>query len=387
MAARLICFIVLFTFLAGCSSDPETPLGSEFVDDSIIGSRPGTVFKDTLYTPPDDTSFTVSSLLTSNSFLTIGSRSGYRTSMVMRVNLSNVGADADKIVRRAQLRLRFTDQSQTAVIGARFYEMLEPFSEGDTITALNRSSVPVPDSGLVNVDREMKLLGDYTLPAPLVQAWIKGDVPHHGIAVIPSDTTVATQITYGSSENTDGGLQPFLNVEFTNGTSTNYPMSDDATFVEWLDSTSNLIISDGFTQRTYIPVDLSGIESDAAIHKAELVLNLVPGTEIGNEFDVRLYTPNSSVIGSSAIFDGTGITTWDTDVSSGQVALPVRNVLLLFLNGGLPNTGFVAQFAGEGSQIRQLEFYSASAPAELRPSIRITYSSPAEFKESSQESR
>lgn len=379
MFVRSLIVAVLVAVVAGCSSDPESPVGSEFLSDSILGSRPGRVFVDTLFTSPDDTSFAVSSLLSFNSFLTLGRRDDYRTAMVLKANLSNAGEDTLKEVLRATLRLRFTDQAQTDILGARFYEMLEPFSESDTITALNRSAVAIPDSGLVIIDREMKLLGVYTLPVALVQGWIRGSVPHNGVAVIPSDTTTVTQITFGSSENIDTGKQPFLSVDFADGTSTNYPMSDDATFVEWLGATSNLIISDGFTQRAYIPFELAGIVSDAAIHKAELILNLVPGSEIGNEFDVRLYTPNSRVIGSKTTFSGVGITTYATDIEDGRIVLPVRNVLLYFLNGTLANNGFVLQFDGEGSQIRQLEIYSAEAAPDLRPRITITYSTPTEF--------
>lgn len=379
ITVRLTCILILIALLGGCSSDPETPLGSEFVSDSILGSRPGHVFKDTLATDPADTSFALSSLLTSNTFLTLGRRDDYRTSMVIRADLPGKGSDTTKTVVGASLRLRFTDNSQTDVIGARFYEMLEPFSEGDTITSLELNPDAIPDEDLTNVDREMKLLGDYTLPPALVEGWIKGDIEHTGIAVVPSDTTLSTQITFGSRENGDVSQQPFLAVTFDDGSDTTYAMTDDATFVEWLGATSNLIVSDGYTQRVFIPVDIGGLVEDAAIHKADLVLTIVPGSEIGNEFDVRLYTPNSSVVGNPDIFDGVGITTYATDIEDGQIVLPVRNVLLFFLEGVLPNNGFVLQFSGEGSQIRQLEFYSAEAGPDLGPHIIITYSTPADF--------
>lgn len=380
MLYRIAFIISVMALLAGCSSDEETPLGSQYIGDTIFGSRPGKVFVDTLSISSGDSGFAVSSTLTNNTFLALGSRNGYRTSMIVRADFSNAGEDTEKTVLNAFLRLRFTDQSQTDVIMARFHEMLSPFSESDTITFLDRSSIPMPDSGLVNVEREMKLLGDYSLPRALVQSWIKGDSEHNGIAIVPADTTSDAQLTFGSLENTDPSVQPFLNVDFSDGTSTNYPMSDDGTFVESLAGTSNLIISDGYARRIYLPVDLGGIVKDATIHRADLILNMVADSEIGNEFDVYLYAPTSGIVGDPGIRSGTGITRLEADPESGVLTLTVRNILLLFLNGTIENNGFVLQFDNEGSQIRQLEFYPSSAGTDLRPSIRITYSLPPEFR-------
>jgi hypothetical protein len=46
---------------ASCSSDPNTPLGSSLVDDSLIVSRPGEVFRDTIPITSGDKSFVINS--------------------------------------------------------------------------------------------------------------------------------------------------------------------------------------------------------------------------------------------------------------------------------------------------------------------------------------
>lgn len=376
----LISVVVLPAIAISCSSDPDTPLGYEFMEDGTLGSRPGSVLVDTLYATSADTSFAVSSTMTRNTFLALGIKEGYETSMLLRADLSQAGEDTAKIVLKASLRLRLIDQSQQDVIIARFYELLAPFTEGDTITSLPPISVDaIPDSGLVNVDREMKLLGNYTLPRDLVQAWIRGDSIHHGIAVIPADTTTEKQITFGSRENGDPGLQPFLSVDFTDGTSTNYPMSDDATFVQSVRSSANLVVSDGFARRVFIPVPLDSFPANVTIHRAELILDIVPGTVVGNEFGLFLYTPDAPDPGSRSIWEGIGITRVTADPDTGRVILPITNMLGLMLRGVVPDNGFVLQFDDEGTQIRQIEFNTASGPPGKRPRIGVTYSTPPEF--------
>jgi len=375
---RIVLSASLMLLSAGCSSDPSTPVGSEFVDDGTLGSKPGEVFEDTLFIAGGDTSFVVSSTLAANTFLTLGTSSGYKSSILLKVDFSGAKEDSGRTVSSAVLRLRFTDQQSTAVLGARFYELTSDFSEKDTITALEHSAIAIPDSGLVNVDREIKQLGDFSLPPALVQGWIDADSTHKGIAIISSDTTQSTTIALGSHENSDAGLRPFLEVNFTDGFSRNYFILDDATFVESLQPTPNLVVSDGYARRIYLPLDLSGIISDAIIHRADLVLHLVPGSMVGNEFDVRLYVPGSSNPDDPAALSGRGVTVGTIQSDSDVLRLSVRNILLLFISGAEANNGFVLEF-NEGSQIRQAEFYSSAADSSLRPSLRLTYSSPPEF--------
>jgi len=209
----------------GCSSDTETPIGSEFLSDSTLGSRPGVLFEDTILLSTEDTSFVVSSTLTSNTFLTLGINNGYKSSVILQLDFADTSLYSNKIVSAAFLKLRFTDQTSTQVLGARFFEMMEPYNETDTLTMLSMQPNPIPDSGLQNVDREINLLGSYSLPKAMVQAWIDGSAILNGIAIIPSDTTLSTQITFGSRENGDAGLKPFLSVDFDDGTSANFPVS------------------------------------------------------------------------------------------------------------------------------------------------------------------
>ncbi|MFH1756254.1 MAG: hypothetical protein ABIA59_11200 [Candidatus Latescibacterota bacterium] len=373
-------FIILAIIVAaGCSSDPDTPLGTEFLDDGILGSKPGEVFQDTLVVQSGDLSFAVGSRLDKNKSISLGLDSGYRSSIALKVNFAAAGTDSDRTVERAYLRLRVVDVSQSDSLTARFYEFLTEYSEGDTLETLDINLTPIPDSSLVTVDREMRFaISQYTLPPSLVQAWIRGDAEHKGIAILFEGSQTGKQLDYGSRENADGSLHPFMKVIFTDGESSNYPVSDDGTYVLSESSTSNLIISDGYIRRILIPVDLSQIASELLIHDARLILNLVPGTDLGSEFNMLLYSPDSSDPADVKSRSGQNITSTYVNFVSGQVVLSVRNILSLYLTGARENTGFALRFLGEGGSIRQAEFYT-SASDSLGPRLILTASEPPVF--------
>lgn len=380
-----ICTLAIFALAAallaasGCSSDPDTPLGAEFINDGTLGSEPGAVFKDTLVVTSGDRSFVIGSRLDRNETISIGLESGYRSSMMLKVDFSGAGEDTNRTVANAFLRLRVSDVSQSDSLTARFYRFRSEYSEGDTLESLDIDPTPIPDSSLVNVDREMRFaVSRYTLPPTLVQAWIRGEEPNYGIAILYEGTQSGKQLSYGSRENSDDGLHPFMTVVFTDGQQSNFPVSDDGTYVVSETSTSNLILSDGFIRRILIPVDLSNIQPDILIHDAELILTLVPDSELGSGFDVYLYSPDSGDPADPASRSGQGVTASYVNFVTGQVVLGVRNILSLYLTGGRANTGFVLRFLGEGGSIRQAEFYT-SASDSLGPRVVLTASYPPEF--------
>jgi len=366
---------------SGCSSDADTPLGSEFYSDGILGSRPGEVFAETLTVAAGDTSVHVSSLVSHDQWLSLSVSSRYRSTILLRFDLSAGAADSGKAVRRADIRLRLGEQSKDLVMPARFYRLSAPFAEGDTLLELSLLPNPIPDGSGVNVEREMKLVGDYSLPPSLVEDWLAGVQEHRGIAIVPQIADTTLELQFGAGENQDDGLHPFLDVGFEDGSSGFYPIADDATFYDTLSTSTNLVLSDGYARRVFLPVDLGGVRSDAIIHSAELELSLAPVLVEGTDLMVELYAPGSSNPSDPGFLEGQKVTEVVVTPGAGSLLLPVRNILLFFLAGTVPNNGLVLKFGSEGSDLRHIEFYSSSASAEKRPRLRIVYSSAPDFGE------
>jgi len=373
----LIILAVLALF--GCSSDPDSPIGTEFLDDGILGSQPGEVILDTLKLGPGDQSFFIGSRLDVNSTLSLGDKDNYKSSILLKFNFDNPGADTARTVQLVRMRLRAASDSETDSLTANFFELLSSYDEGDTLLALDLDPAAIPDSGLVEIERQLPTgLGLYTLPTGLVQDWIRGVKPHHGLAVVITPDTTDKQLLMAARENSASDRRPILEVNFTDGQSTLYKISDDGTFVESVAATQNLVLSDAYIRRIYLPLDLAQLDPNLLIHDAKLILNYVPDTSLGSDFSVFLYSPNDDDPFGTDIRTGQGITTGLVDFTTGQVVLMVRNILLLMLGGQEENNGFALRFMGEGSNLRQVEFYT-SASDSLGPRIELISSQPPEF--------
>jgi hypothetical protein len=358
-----------------CGDSDDTPLGSEFIDD-LLGSRPGEVFEDTFAVGSGDTSYAFPWLIDEQSYLEVGRGDGYQRTILMRTDFSSAGNDALKTVERANLRLiKIEFEEYVDDITARFYQLGTEYNEGDSIVVLDTTFVIPDTSGAI--DRTLQLFPpNYTLPPDLVQSWIRGEVPPNGIAIVYPDTLDEVFGVY--SRTTDDA--PRLEVLYTDQTQTNFSIVADGIFVRPTTTTQNLVVSDGFVRRVFLPVDLSAVDDSAAVHDARLILTIVPETVFGTNQQVVLYAPESSDPSSKDFATGTLIDQETLEESTGTLELTITNVLLLFLSGELDNNGFALRFTGEKSEVRQAEFYPSSHPT-LGPKIGITYSTPADFED------
>jgi len=371
--------ILAVLVLSGCSSDPDSMVGIEFLDDGILGSQPGEVILDTLKLGPGDQSFFIGSRLDANSTLSLGDKDGYQSSILLKFNFDNPGADTARTVQLARMRLRAASDSETDSLTANFFELLSNYDEGDTLFSLDIDPDAIPDSGLVEIDRQLPTgLGLYTLPTGLVQDWIRGVKPHHGLAVVITPGTTDKRLLMAARESSAGDRRPILEVNFTDGHSTLYMNSDDGTFVESMIATPNLVLSDAYIRRIHLPLDLARLDPNLLIHEAKMVLNYVPGTSLGSDFSVFLYSPNDDDPFGTGIRTGQGVTAGRVNFVTGRVVLMVRNILLLMLGGKEDNNGFALRFMGEGSELRQVEFYT-NASDSLGPRIELISSQPPEF--------
>lgn len=376
---RFYAFLLLLVGLAvgiGCSSDPDTPLGSSFIDDSLIQSRPGTVLEDTLYIGPTNASYEYnafySSFLTLPNQMFFGRLEDFESWMLLRADFSTADAETLKTVTSAYLQLTTVPISVSGAVGALFYELDEPFANGDTMTSLTLGPV-IPD-GTGQNDRTMQSSPrTYTLPDTLVQQWIQGK-SQNGIAIVLNDTTTTTRLPFGTSTNSE---YPYLKAFFSDQTDTTYYFAANGTFTKDLAPTSNLRLSDGDTRRIWLPVDLSTFDTQTILHQAKLVLHVVPGSATETGGTVELYSPTDSVAGGSGI--GSGQTIARAQLDSDVVVFSIRTVIAAFIADSTLNHGLALKYYPEGNSIRRIEFYSSSAPDSLRPQMEFTFSTAPTF--------
>jgi hypothetical protein len=381
---RLSVFLVLAAavgFAGGCSSDPDTPLGAGFLEDSLIQSQPGEVFQDTIAIGSTDTTFVVNSFYSNfssqSNVMLFGRTNDFESWMLVRVDFSNAGEDTLKTVTGAQLTLPLGDGSPSGPLGGLFYETSEPFADGDTLTSISLSPNPIPDSTGVNVDRTLSVFPrTYSLPDTLVQRWIRGEAPHNGIAIVLNDTTTTVTMTFA---NRLSSSNPFLRVFFSDGTDNSYLLVANGTFTKDLAATDDLRLSDGDARRIWLPVDLSRIAADALLHEATLLLRVVPGSFTEGGGTIELYAPEDSVIGSTGILSGASRLTQTFDPAKDFVEFPIRNIIERFIADTTLNYGLVTRYLPEGGSVRRIDFHPSTAADTLRPVMRFTFSTPPTF--------
>jgi hypothetical protein len=303
---------------------------------------------------------------------------GYERFALLKINFSGAGSDTLRTVSRATLRFNIIDDVEYAdVIRARFYQLGSSYDEGDSVATLDTTLViPDPNSGAADRNLSFGTLV-YDLPTDLVEAWIRGDADHMGIAIVFAEEFDKV-MGLNSRETAASSLRPSIQVNFTDAEFTNFPASDDGILVRPTAETSNLIISDGYLRRIHFRIDLSAVNDSAAVHEARVVFRFVPGTVFGKNQQVVLYAPKSGDPDAVLFRTGQLVTARTLDVDSGVLELPITNALLAVLSGTLADNGFVLRFVSENTEVRQAEFYPGSDPSNC-PKVFITYSTPGEF--------
>jgi hypothetical protein len=379
MRLARIALVVLVVFLSagGCTSDPPSPLGTEFVDDGLIRPDSIQVVQDTVAVSGGDTTFAVSDFLFRSTSMELGRRDAIETWPVFRLDFSTAGADTLRTVRSASLSLTTVGGADT--LRAVFFGLAERLEESDTLTTIELTD-PIPDSTLTNVDRLMKAFPrTYSLPPGLVQDWIRGDAAHNGMAVVLTDTTSTMRLSFGSKENADSGVQPLLRVFFTTGDESVYRMSADGTFARDLTVTDHLRLSDGGARRVYVPIDLDLFDPETLVHEARLILHVVPESFVGEDFLLTLYAPPTSDIGNPEILTGTQVSSVLLGPDSEDLVISIRNILSTLISRGVDDPPLVLRYSVEGTSIRRVEFYSSDAPDSLKPALAFTYSTAPKF--------
>ncbi len=379
MKTLVVTFALLVSLVLGfgCTSDPDTPLGTELLEDGLIQSQPGTVFQDTMVVASGDTSFVVNAALLKTSKMNIGRREDIEAWMIVRVDFSTAGDDTTLDVERALLTLSMVDETDT--LGAFFFELAEPFTESDTLTVLALGDT-IPDSTSTNVKRELRFFPrTYSLPPKLVDDWIKGVEPNNGIAVVPHDTA-AVHLAFAARENASSGLRPFLKVVFKTGEQSTYQMLADGTFLQELTTPPDLLLSDGVTRRIYVPVDLTIFDPKTLVNDAKLILRYLPETGTGGDLSVILYAPESTDLNDPGVLSGALVGSKFLDPDSDVLEFQIRNILGTFIEEGDDENALILRYSEEGTAIRRAEFFASSELDSLKPSFVFTLSTAPEFE-------
>ncbi len=373
----VLLYFLVFVCGGGCTSDPDTPLGSEFLDDGSIKSQPGEVIQDTVQVESGDTTLLVRRVMFASSSVELGRKDGVESWLVFRIDFSKAGADTLREVKSASITL--TQSGVVDTLGAVFIALGEQLAESDTLKSIILADT-IPDSTLTNVHRLMRYFPrTYSFPPELVQKWIRDSDTHNGFAVVLDDTTTTVRLDFASMENGSSAQDPVLRVVFKTGEQSTYRMEVDGTYVQDFVATSNLLITDGVTRRVYVPIDLTVFDPRTLVHEAKLVFHVASDSLLGEDLSVTLYNPISTDINDPNVLKGTAVVSGVLDADMEVVRFSIRSTLARLISGGDETAALVLRFASEGTAIRRVDFYSSSAPDSLKPALTYTYSTAPTF--------
>jgi len=381
-AFALLAALGAWLSLLSCSSDPANTLGS---DSDLLGSKPGTVYEDTL-DMVGDTTYAMRTPIAVGATIETGFDAVYNRTMIIDVGftlLNDHPTDTLRTVETAEIHL-----PTGKVVGSfpvRFYGLNRRYTEGDTLSDISHltDSDAIVDTLTGSIDRSLNASTQvYPIPASVAQRWIRHPKSREAIAIVYTD--VANQRVTGipSSENTTD--HPYLKVFYTDGNFRTFLVANDGTLYTPRSTTSNLVASDGYARRVYWRVPLDSLKKDSAVHTAHTFLHVVPNSFYGTqkdttEFTMVLYIPDSTNPLAKEFKTGQRITEQAVRNDQKTVDFPMTNAIFLVLQGKLKNNGFAIRCADENTVPRQIEFYGTNAPDSLKPRIYITSSTPAEF--------
>ncbi len=149
--------------LLACGDSDDTPLGTEFTADGLLGSKPGVVFDDSIDVS-GDTVYTYYSLIDKASYLETGIQNGYQRTTLVKADFSTPGDDTNKTVVQAALRINIIEfVDYVDQLRARFLQLGTEYKEGVPVAVLDTTTViPDPDTGAQERDlavQEVRLDG------------------------------------------------------------------------------------------------------------------------------------------------------------------------------------------------------------------------------------
>ncbi len=383
--------MALTAVFACCSSDPEGPVTSVFLEEGSYTPKAGETVRyiDTL------SSLTVVDIpvgIGKSSLLRLGEYKNIRfESILMKFDFDSLSLYEDKTVDSVLLDLPLVIIQDTLFhLQVTFNELLEGFNEDDTLTSVPLFILSPIEGGNGETVRDINIeRTDFSIDALLVQGWLDGGAPWpYGIAInwaVEPDTLGLLEMkstNYGSDP-------PVLRVIFTDMTEAVFPVIEDYTITSY--NGDGIDCVGGVATRLFFEFSLDGIPEDAMVHYSALVLHTDGSGGLGatggdmlfgltQDFIYYVYAPALDDISDPDFLFGTGVATnVFVPTVSKEVKIPLVGFVPDILAGLRENMGLVFQSNQENSRFQKAAFYNMAAGDSLRPYIEVIYTMPADF--------
>ncbi len=388
-AYALIAAVAVLALSAGCGTDAEGPVTRPFHESGWYSPHAGDTerYVDMLRSV---SMIEIPYGIGHSSILKLGEIKGVRyTNLLMQFSYDSLvnyeGMTVDSVVLDLPV---VTVQDTLFHLGVTFNELLEDFSEDDTIT-LPPMYDPDPIQGaLGETIRDISFeRTEFSIDRTIVQEWVDGtaDPWTHGISInwayIPDSLGLIEMYAqdYGTNP-------PVLRVLFDGGTEVILPVVSDYAITE--DRITALAAAGGTARRLYFEFDLDGVPELATLNYSALVFHTDGSSGLGatysemligapTDFQYDLYAPKASDPDSIDILISRSLLPVTIDA---KIKIPLGQYTIEVLNGTRVNTGLVLKSTLETTRVQILAIYDAAAGDSLRPYIEVIYTMPTDFQ-------
>ncbi|MCK4538692.1 MAG: hypothetical protein KAV42_07850 [Candidatus Krumholzibacteria bacterium] len=387
-----IIMMTAFILLMGsCSSDPEGPVTSIFLEDGSYRPEAGETFK-YVNLLSDVRVVEVDGGIGKSSMLKLGEKDGLRfESILMSFDIDSLENYSGLTVDSVSLDLPVIAVSEGFHLGITFHELTGSFSEDDTISVAPAYIADPIEGPLGETVRDINFERiSFSLDPDIVQGWIDGTgTPWaEGIIIRWEGELDSLGLIEMKSQNYTSD-PPAVRVRFSDESVAVFAVTGDYNIASY--DGDGLSCVGGTATRIFFESDLSDIEGDAMVHYSALVLHIDGANGFGatygegelgftDDFIFYLYTPDLADINDPGFLEGTGVST-NTFIPtvSGELRISLAGFTRDVLEGLRINTGLVFQSDMELVRYQKASFFDMSAADSLRPYIEIIYSRPADF--------
>lgn len=388
----LIAAIAVLAMLAGCGTDAEGPVTRPFHETGWYSPRAGDSerYVDTLR---NVSMIEIPWGVGHSSILKLGEIKGvlYST-LLMQFNYDSLVNYESMTVDSVILDLPvFTVQDTLFHLGVTFNELLEDFSEDDTITSPPACNPDPIQGAMGETVRDISFeRTEFSIDETIVQEWVDGtsDTWLYGISInwayVPD--TLGLIEMYAQDYGTN---PPVLRVLFDGGTEVLLPVVSDYAITE--DHIAALAAAGGTARRLHFEFELDGVPELASVNYSALIFHTDGSSGLGatygemligasTDYAYYLYSPDSSDPDDPGILEGTGVSRNLLPVTiDAKIKVPLGQYTIDVLSGTRANTGLVLQSDLEASRVQIMAIYDTAAGDSLRPYIEIIYTMPTDF--------
>ncbi len=392
LAYILSAAFALLAVTGGCGTDAEGPVTRPFHESGWYSPQAGDTER---YV---DTFSSVSMIevpygIGESSTLKLGETQGVvYTTLLMQFNYDSLfnyeGLTVDSVILDLPVIIV---QDTLFHLGVTFNELLEDFSEFDTITsppACDPDPIPGQNGETVrdiNAERT-----EFSIDKSIVQGWVDGtSTPwESGISInwaYQPDTLGLIEM-YAQNYGTN---PPVLRVIFEGGDDVLLPDISDYTITS--DNITALAAAGGTARRIFFEFDLAGVPELATLNYSALVFHTDGARGLGATFGEQLvgattdfyyyiYAPDSPDPEDPGILEGTGVSRNALPVNiDAKIKIPLGQYMIDIMSGERVNNGLVLQSDLETARIQILAMFDTAAGDSLRPYIEIIYTMPTDF--------